>query len=93
MKTRKCKSNPYNNPLTLEHKAFYLAAKLLSEDLEHKFPPGMGGPQPDLSGVTLADAIAVVKGMVERCDNPAMRKGLKANLATLRQKRKARISA
>ena len=42
MRTRKRKSNPYNNPLTLEHKAFYLAAKLLSEDLEHKFPPEDG---------------------------------------------------
>jgi len=87
------KSNPWNNPLTPEHKAIALAARVLSEDSRPQFPPGMGGPELDLSGVTLADAIAVVKGMVERCDNPAMRKGLKANLATLRQKRKARISA
>ena len=83
------KSNPWNNPLTPEHKAIALAARVLSEDSRHQFPPGMGGPELDLSGVTLADAIAVVKGMVERCDNPAMRKGLKANLATLRQKRAA----
>ena len=83
------KSNWWNNPLTPEHKAIVLAARVLSEDSPHKFPPGMGGPQPDLSGVTLDDAIAVVKGMVERCDNRAMRKGLKENLATLRQKRAA----
>ena len=83
------KSNPWNNPLTPEHKAIALVARVLSEDSPHKFPPGMGGPEPDLSGVTLDDSIAVVKGMVERCDNPAMRKGLKQNLATLRQKRAA----
>jgi hypothetical protein len=83
------KSNPWNNPLTPEHKAIALAARVLSEDSPHKFPPGMGGPEPDLSGVTLADAIAVVKGMVERCENPVTRKGLKQNLATLRQKRAA----
>ena len=35
------------------------------------------------------DAIAVVKGMWERAENPAMRKGLARNLATLRQKRAA----
>ncbi len=35
------------------------------------------------------DAIAVVKGMWERAENPAMRKGLAANLATLRKKRAA----
>jgi len=49
----------------------------------------MGGPEFDLSGVALADAIAVVKGMWERAENPAMRKGLARNLATLRQKRAA----
>ena len=87
------RSNPWNNPLTPEHKAIALAARVLSEDSPHKFPPGMGGPEPDLSGVTLDDAIAVVKGMVERCENPAIRKGLKANLATLRQKRAARSSS
>ena len=83
------KSNPWNNPRTPEHKAIALAARVLSEDTRHEFPPGMGGPEPDLSGVTLADAIAVVKGMAERCENPAMRKGLKQNLATLRKKRAA----
>ena len=83
------KSNPWNNPLTPEHKAIALAARVLSEDSPHKFPPGMGGPVFDLSGVTLDDAIAVVKGMVERCENPVTRKGLKANLATLRQYRAA----
>jgi len=84
------KSNWWNNPLTPEHKAFALAARVLSEDSPHKFPPGMGGPVFDLSGVTLDDdAIALVKGMTERCENRAMRKGLKANLATLRQKRAA----
>ena len=87
------KSNPWNNPRTPEHKAIALAARVLSEDTRHEFPPGMGGPELDLSGVTLADAIAVVKGMVERCENPAMRKGLKANLATLRKKRAARTSS
>ena len=87
------KSNPWNNPRTPEHKAIALAARVLSEDTRHEFPPGMGGPELDLSGVTLADAIAVVKGMVERCDNPAMRKGLKANFATLRKKRAARTSS
>jgi hypothetical protein len=87
------KSNPWNNPLTPEHKAIALAARVLSEDSPHKFPPGMGGPVFDLSGVTLDDAIAVVKGMTERCENPARRKGLKANLATLRQKRALRASA
>ena len=83
------KSNPWNNPLTPEHKAIALAARVLSEDSRHQFPPGMGGPELDLSGVTLDDAIAVVKGMVERCENPAMRKGLAANLATLRKKHAA----
>ncbi len=87
------RSNPWNNPLTPEHKAIALAARVLSEDSPHKFPPGMGGPKPDLSGVTLDDAIAAVKGMVERCENPVTRKGLKANLATLRQKRTARSSS
>jgi len=86
MRTRKRKSNPYNNPLTLEHKAFYLAAKLLSEDLEHKFPPGMGGPEPDLSGVTVADALAVVEGLLARSTDSRTRKGLLRNLATLDQK-------
>ena len=85
--SKRRKSNPWDNPLTPEHKAIALAVRVLSEDSRHKFPPGMGGPEFDLSGVTLADAIAVVRGMVERCENPAMRKGLKANLATLRQKR------
>jgi hypothetical protein len=87
MKRRK--SNPWNNPLTPEHKAIALAARVLSEDSRHQFPPGMGGPEPDLSGVTLDDAIAVVKGMWERAENPVMRKGLKENLATLRKKRAA----
>ena len=61
--SKRRKSNPWDNPLTPEHKAIRLATKVLSEDSPHKFPPGMGGPEPDLSGVTLADAIAVVKGM------------------------------
>ena len=87
MKRRK--SNWWNNPLTPEHKAIALAARVLSEDTRHEFPPGMGGPELDLSGVTLADAIAVVKGMWERAENPAIRKGLAANLATLRKKRSA----
>ena len=87
--SKRRKSNPWDNPLTPEHKAIRLAARVLSEDSPHKFPPGMGGPEPDLSGVTLADAIAVVKGMVERAENPAIRKGLARNLATLRQKRAA----
>ena len=87
--SKRRKSNPWDNPLTPEHKAIRLATKVLSEDSPHKFPPGMGGPEPDLSGVTLADAIAVVKGMVARAENPAMRKGLARSLATLRQKRAA----
>ena len=87
--SKRRKSNPWDNPLTPEHKAIALAARVLSEDSPHKFPPGMGGPVFDLSGVTLDDAIAVVKGMWERCENPVTRKGLKANLATLRKKRAA----
>ena len=87
--SKRRKSNPWDNPLTPEHKAIALAAKVISEDSPHKFPPGMGGPEFDLSGVTLADAIAVVKGMWERAENPAIRKGLAANLATLRKKRSA----
>jgi len=91
--SKRRKSNPWDNPLTPEHKAIALAARVLSEDSPHKFPPGMGGPEFDLSGVTLDDAIAVVRGMVERCENPAMRKGLAANLATLRKKRAALAAA
>ena len=87
--SKRRKSNPWDNPLTPEHKAIALAVRVLSEDSPHKFPPGMGGPEFDLSGVALADAIAVVKGMWERAENPAMRKGLARNLATLRQKRAA----
>ena len=87
--SKRRKSNPWDNPLTPEHKAIALAARVLSEDSPHKFPPGMGGPVFDLSGVTLDDAIAVVKGMWERCENPVARKGLKGNLATLRKKRAA----
>ena len=87
--SKRRKSNPYNNPLTPEHKAFCLAVRVLSEDSPQKFPPGMGGPEPDLSGVTLADSIAVVKGMLARTKNPVIRKGLARNLATLRQKRAA----
>lgn len=83
------KSTPWGNPVTREHKAIALAARVLSEDLPHKFPPGMGGPVFDLSGVTLDDAIAVVKGMWERCENRTIRKGLKQNLVTLRKKRAA----
>lgn len=87
--SKRRKSNPWDNPLTPEHKAIALAARVISEDSPHKFPPGMGGPELDLSGVTLADAIAVVKGMWERAENPVTRKGLAANLATLRKKRAA----
>jgi hypothetical protein len=87
--SKRRKSNPWDNPLTPEHKAIALAARVISEDSPHKFPPGMGGPVFDLSGVTLDDAIAVVKGMWERCENPITRKGLKENLATLRKKRAA----
>jgi len=87
--SKRRKSNWWDNPLTPEHKAIALAARVLSEDSPHKFPPGMGGPVFDLSGVTLADAIAVVKGMWERAENPITRKGLKENLATLRKKRAA----
>jgi len=87
--SKRRKSNPWDNPLTPEHKAIALAARVLTEDSRHEFPPGMGGPEFDLSGVTLADSIAVVEGMMERCENPAIRKGLAANLATLRKKRAA----
>jgi len=87
--SKRRKSNPWDNPVTPEHKAIALAARVLSEDSRHEFPPGMGGPVFDLSGVTLDDAIAVVKGMWERCENPVTRKGLKENLATLRKKRAA----
>ena len=87
--SKRRKSNPWDNPLTPEHKAIALAARVISEDSPHKFPPGMGGPVFDLSGVTLDDAIAVVKGMWERCENSITRKGLARNLATLRKKRAA----
>jgi len=83
------KSNPWDNPLTPEHKAIRLAVKVLSEDSPHKFPPGMGGPEPDLSGVTLADSIAAIEGMLARAENPVIRKGLVSNLATLDQKHAA----
>ena len=88
-RSKRRKSNPWDNPLTPEHKAIRLAARVLSEDSPHKFPPGMGGPELDLSGVTLADSIAVLKGMWERAENPVTRKGLARNLATLRKKRAA----
>jgi len=84
--SKRRKSNPYNNPLTPEHKAIYLAARVLSEDLPHKFPPGMGGPEPDLSGVTLADSLPIIEGMLARATNPTMRNGLARTLATLDQK-------
>jgi len=85
-RSKRRKSNPWDNPLTPEHKAIRLAARVLSEDSPHKFPPGMGGPEPDLSGVTLADSIAVIEGMLARAENPAVRKGLARSLATLDQK-------
>lgn len=84
--SKRRKSNPWDNPLTTEHKAIALAARVISEDSPHKFPPGMGGPELDLSGVTLADSIAVVKAMLARAKDPLIRKGLARNLATLWKK-------
>jgi hypothetical protein len=85
-KSYRRKSNPWDNPLTPEHKAIRLAARVLSEDSPHKFPPGMGGPEPDLSGVTLADSIAVIEGMLTRTKDRITRNGLVCSLATLDQK-------
>ena len=63
-RSKRRKSDPYRNPRTLEEKALCLALRELSKGLEHKFPPGMGGPEPDLSGVTLADALPVLERLM-----------------------------
>ena len=80
------KSNPWDNPVTPEHKAIALAVRVLSEDSPHKFPPGMGGPELDLSRVTLADSLPIVERMLARATSPVMRKGLARSLVTLEQK-------
>ena len=46
----------------------------------------MGGPELDLSGVTLADSLPIIEGMLARATNPTMRKGLARTLVTLEQK-------
>ena len=85
-RSKRRKSNWWDNPPTPEHKAIRLACKVLSADLPHKFPPGMGGPEPDLSGVTLADSLPVIEGMLARATDRIMRNGLARTLATLDQK-------
>jgi len=88
MKASKRKSNWWDNPLTAEHKALYLAMRELSKGVKHKFPPGMGEPKrkPDLTGVTLADSLPIIEGMIARTNCPITRKGLTRSLATLDQR-------
>jgi hypothetical protein len=84
--SKRRKSNPYNNPLTLEDKALALALRELSKGLEHKFPPGMGGPELDLTGVTLADSLPVIERLMAGTKNPMIRNKMAQSLATLDQR-------
>ena len=86
MKRPKRKSNFWDNPVTPEHKALYLACKVLSEGCEHQFPPDMRRPEPDLSGVTLADALPILERMMRRAKNRADRNKFAQSLAILDQR-------
>ena len=85
-RSKRRKSDPYKNPRTLEEKALCLALRELSKGLEHKFPPGMGGPALDLSGVTLADSLPVMERLMAGTNNPMIRNRMARSIATLDQR-------
>ena len=85
-RSKRRKSDPYRNPRTLEEKALCLALRELSKGLEHKFPPGMGGPEPDLSGVTLADALPVLERLMAGTNHAMTRNQMAHSIAMLDQR-------
>ena len=85
-RSKRRKSDPYRNPRTLEEKALCLALRELSKGLEHKFPPGMGGPEPDLSGVTLADALPVLERLMAGTNHAMTRNQMARSIAMLDQR-------
>ena len=80
------RSNFWDNPVTPKHKALYLACKVLSEGCQHEFPPEMRRPEPDLSGVTLADSLPILERMMRRAKNRAVRSKFAQSLAILDQR-------
>lgn len=85
---RSKRSNFWDNPVTPEHKALYLACKVLSEGCKHEFPPGMGEPkqEPDLSGVTLADSLPILERMMRRAKTRTERNKFAQSVAIIDQR-------
>ena len=87
--SKRRKSNPWDNPLTPEHKAIRLAQKFFRKIPPTNFRREWAAPNRTCPGLRLPMQSLLSRGCGGAAENPVTRKGLAANLATLRKKRAA----